>query len=628
MIKITGALMIILTYHVMFSSAVLSQTRERESVPEKYTWRLEDIFTDDQSWEQAKTDLVSKMDRITSYRGRLTSSAATLLECLQFGSDLSMEFTRLFNYASMKSDQDTRNSTYQAMKQEISQIATDFAAKAAFLEPELVKMTKKQVDQFVTQEPGLEHYRLYLDDILRRKAHKLSEKEEKILAQAGMMAQAPYNIFSIFTNAELPYPEATLTDGQVVKLDQAGYSRFRRLPNREDRIIVFNTFWDAMNKFRNTIGAELFAEMKKDVFYARCRNYDSSLQAALDVNNIPVAVYHTLIKNVNDNLDTFHRYLKLRQRMLGVDTLKYYDLYAPVVKGVDLEYDIDQAWDIVLKAMAPMGKEYEDVLKRAREERWIDVYPTPGKRSGAYSNDGGYDIHPYMLLNYNGKYSDVSTLAHELGHSLHTYFSNKNQPYPLADYSIFVAEVASTFNEALLTHYILNTIKDDDARLSLLMEYLDGIKGTVFRQTQFAEFELAIHDAVEKGQALTGDNLTTIYGDILKKYYGQDKGVCDIDDNILVEWTYIPHFYYDYYVYQYATSFTASTALAQRVIDGKKGAVRNMIEFLSAGGSDYPIDVLKKAGIDMTSPKPFRLTMEAMNNTMDEIERILDRKGL
>jgi oligoendopeptidase F len=381
-----------------------------------------------------------------------------------------------------------------------------------------------------------------------------------------------------------------------------------------------------MNNFKRTFGAQLYASVKNDVFYARARMYPSSLASALDNYNIPEAVYHSLIKNVSDNLPTFHRYLALKKRMLGVDTLKYSDLYAPVVKNVDLEYSYDQTKKIILDAFQPMGKEYLLTVQNAFDKRWIDVYPTTGKQSGAYSNGRAYDVHPYILLNFNGKYQDVSTLAHELGHTMQSYFSNKTQPYPLSRYSIFVAEVASTFNEALLIEKMLNEIKDDDTRLSILMEYLDNIKGTVFRQTQFAEYELGIHEKAEKGEPLTGDVLTQMYSNLLKKYYGHDKGVCHIDDRVAVEWAYIPHFYSDFYVYQYATAFTASVALSEKVLNKEKGALERYMTFLASGGSDYPVELLKKAGVDMTGSEPFEKTMKVMNRTMDEIEKILKKK--
>jgi oligoendopeptidase F len=391
---------------------------------------------------------------------------------------------------------------------------------------------------------------------------------------------------------------------------------------------VFKEFWGAIDDYRQTLGVSLYSSIKKDIFYTRVRGYDSSLHSALDVNNIPVDVYHSLIDNVNKNLDSFHRYLKIKKRMLRVDALKYSDLYAPTVKDVDLQYTIDEAKALVLESCEPLGKAYTDVVEYGFSNRWVDVYPTEGKRSGAYSSGGAFDVHPYILLNFNGKYGDVSTLAHELGHTMHSYLSNKNQPYPLADYSIFVAEVASTLNEALLRDLMMQKIKDDDVRLSLLMEYLDGIKGTVFRQTQFAEFELKIHEIAEKDKPLTADVLTEVYAKILKKYYGHEKGITLIEDHVTVEWAYIPHFFYNFYVFQYATSFTASTALAEKVINKEKGAVENVLTFLSSGGSRYPIDLLKEAGVDMATSEPFDKTMAAMNRTMDEIEKILEKKGL
>jgi len=627
MVKRTGGIMVLLSCVLMTGANVISQTRPRDEVPKAQTWDLSDIYEDDAAWRAAKDQVSARMHTIETFKGRLASSAGTLLECLKFESWMNRELTKLYSYASMHSDEDTRVSAYLAMRQEISQLATDYGAKAAFIESEIAGADRKIIDTFIAQEPDLAPYAMYLGDIFRRRQHKLSEKEERILALSGMVTEGPYTIYSVFSNAEMPYPEVKLHDGSVVRLDQAGYGRFRAVPNRDDRIAVFTSFWQNFSRFKSTFGSGLYTNVKKDIFYAKSRGYESSLHAALDVNNIPVTVYTSLIDNVTRNLDTFHRYLRIKKRLLKVDTLHYYDLYAPTVEGVDLEFDYDQARDIVVQTLKPMGEEYVSVVKQAFEKRWIDVYPTPGKRSGAYSNDGGYDIHPYMLLNYNGKYNDVSTLAHEMGHSMHTYFSNKYQPYPTADYSIFVAEVASTFNEALLMDTMLGRIKDRNTRLSLLMEYLDGVKGTLFRQTQFAEFELKIHQKAEKGEPLTGDVLTGMYTDILKKYYGHDKGVCFIDPMVGVEWAYIPHFYYNFYVYQYATSFTASTALAQKVIDGEKGAVGRVIKFLSSGSSLYPIDVLKVAGVDMTTSEPFDLTIKAVNKVMDEIEEILDEQA-
>jgi oligoendopeptidase F len=605
----------------------LSQTRERSQISTPDKWRLKDLYPSDQAWNEARQKLAAQLDGITKYKGKLASSASELLACLKFDSRVSKELGRLFSYASMKSDEDLRNSKYLGMKQQLEQLSSGYNSKAAFITPEIAEMDKQQVDAFIQQEPDLKIYRVPIYDILRMKPHTLSEKEERILAEAGLLAAAPESIYSVFSNAEMPYPQITLSDGTTVTLTKSQYTRYRAVPNRSDRQAVFHAFWGAFEKFKGTFGADLYGEVEKDMFFARARNYKSSLESALDKDNIPTAVYHALIENVTRNLDSFYRYLKLKRRMLGVKTLEYSDVYAPAVKGIDLKYTYDQAKKLVLDALEPLGADYRRVVEKAFEERWIDVYPSPGKQAGGYSNGSAYDVHPYILLNYNGQYEDVSTLAHELGHTMQSYYSNKNQPYPTADYSTFVAEVASTFNEALLIHKMIQEIKDDDVRLSLLMNYLEGIRTTVFRQTQFAEFEWRIHQKAEAGEPLTGDALTQLYGEILKKYYGSDKEICHVDDQYAVEWAYIPHFYYNFYVYQYATSFTASAALSEKILSGEKGAVKRYLAFLSAGSSKYPIDLLKDAGVDMTTAEPFDKMIAAMNRAMDEIEAILQKKG-
>ena len=625
--KIRNVVVLLIAVILFSNIQVLAQTRERAEISDKYKWNLKDLYPSDEAWEKAKQKLVGSFNEVSEYQGKLANSASELLSCLEFHSEVSKEFGRLYSYANMKSDEDVGNSKYLAMKQEIQQISTDYSSKAAFIRPEIAQMDKEKIDEFIKQKRGLKIYEMPLYDIQRTKAHTLSDKEEKILAEASLLASGPYSIFGVFSNAEMPYPEITLSDGTKAQLTKAGYAKYRASQIREDREAVFKAFWETFTKFKGTFGTQLYANVKKDMFYARTRGYESSLHSALDENNIPTEVYMSLIENVTSNLDTFARYLKLKKRMLGVETLKYSDVYAPVVKGIDLKYTFDAAQKLVIDSLKPLGRNYCRVVEKAFRDRWIDVYPTKGKRSGGYSNGSAYDVHPYILLNYNGQYDDVSTLAHELGHTMHSYYSNKNQPYPTADYSIFVAEVASTFNEALLIHRMLETIKDDDVRLSLLMNYLDGVKGTVFRQTQFAEFELRIHQKAERGEPLTGDVLTEMYGEILKKYYGHDKGVCYIDDLYAIEWAYIPHFYYNFYVYQYSTSFTASTALSEKVLSKEKGVVEKYIEFISSGGSDYPINLLKKAGVDMTTAEPFNKTMVAMNRAMDEIEEILDKKS-
>jgi oligoendopeptidase F len=603
------------------------QTRDRKEIPDRYKWNLADIYPTDDAWRAAKADLSKQIPSLEAYRGTLARSPQQLLACLDAVFAAQKTYVRLYSYASMSSDQDTRESRYLGMKQEMAQLGSDIGAKTAFVEPEILEMDRAKVEGFLKAEPKLATYRHYLDDILRRKAHTGTAGEEKIIADAGLMAGAPGEIRDIFSNADFPYPEVTLSDGKTVRLDAAGFSLARQSRDRGDREKVFEAFFGKLDEFRRTFGAQLQAEVQRDMFYARARHYDSSLESALDANAIPVAVYHSLVDNVNAGLPTFHRYLKLRKRILGVPELHYYDLYAPLLPGVDLSYTVDDAEKLVIEAMSPLGSGYQDVLRRAFSERWLDFYPTVGKKSGAYSNGSVYDVHPYMLLNYNGKYEDLTALAHELGHTMQSYYSNEAQPYPTADYPIFVAEVASTLNEALLNDYMLKTVPDDATRLSLLGSYLESVKGTFFRQTQFAEFELMIHEKAEKGEALTGDDLDAMYLQLVRKYYGHDEGVCVVDDDVKAEWAYIPHFFYDFYVYQYATSFTASQALSERVLAGDTAATKRYLAFLAAGGSDYPIELLRQAGVDMTGKEPFELTMKKANRAMDEMEALLAKMG-
>ncbi|MEW6509793.1 MAG: oligoendopeptidase F [Bacteroidota bacterium] len=608
------------------STASLSQERDRSKIPDKYKWNLADLYLTAGAWKKEKESFKGRLGDMDKFKGTLASSPQSLLGCLSTASNLSQQFAKLYVYASLSSDLDTRDAASLGMVQEMGQLGADFNAKVSFVQPEILRMERSTIDAFLKQEPKLGVYRHDLDDILRRKAHTGNEREEKIIADAGLMADGPDNIYGIFSNAEFPFPSVSLSDGKSVKLDKAAFNLYRAVPERADRQNVFATYFGKLNEFRRTFGTQLYAQVKKDMFYMKARNYGSCLEAALDGSNIPTAVYRGLVKNVNDNLGTFHRYLKLRRRMMGVDTLHYYDLYAPVVKGKDLNYSYEEAQNLILVSLKPLGNDYIKVAERGFAERWVDVYPNDGKRAGAYSQGAAYDVHPYMLLNYNGKYDDMSTLTHEFGHTMHSYLSNTNQPYPTSQYSVFVAEVASTFNEALLMDHMLKTIKDDDVRLALLGNYLDNMKGTIFRQTQFAEFELRIHEMAEQGESLTGDGLDRLYAEITKKYYGHDAGVCIVDDEVKAEWANVPHFYYNFYVFQYATSFTASAALSEEVLAGDRQATERYLQLLKSGGSDYPIELLKRAGVDMTTPHPFELTMKKMNRVMDEMERILDKR--
>ncbi len=600
--------------------------KERNAIDDKYKWDLSHLYSNDKAWEAAKDKVVAEMPKIDQFKGKITKSSADLLACLEFSTKLNKEASRLFIYTSMNSDQDTRDMKYMSMQQSLEQLFTDYGTKTAFIEPELLTVEWKVIEGFIKEQKGLEVYKKDLYDLFKKKEHTLSEPEERILARSSMVTGVANDIYGTFKDAEMPAPEVILSNKQKIKLTASAFNKLRTSANRADRQIAFEAFWKNFACYKATYGQMLYGNVKEHIYRAQSRKYGSAIEAALSPNDIPVAVYQSLVDNVNKNLPAFHRYLAIKKRMLGVDTLKYLDLYAPVVKNVDLTYSYDEARKLVLEALAPLGSEYVKTVNKAMDERWMDIYPNTGKRSGAYSNGGAFDVHPYILLNYNESYSDVSTIAHELGHTMQSYFSNKTQPYPLSHYKTFVAEVASTFNEVLLFNYMIKNVKDDNIRLSLLMNWLDGFKGTLFRQTQFAEFEKKIHEEVEKGKPLTGDYLSEIYGDILKKYYGHDQKICMIDDYIKIEWANIPHFYMNFYVYQYSTSFTASISLAEKVMNKEPGALEKYIKFLSAGGSDYPINLLKDAGVDMTTSVPFDKTIVAMNKVMDEIEMILNKK--
>jgi len=597
--------------------------RTRDQIPEQYKWNLQDLYPSLESWKKDKGEMGERFKKFTVYNGKLGQSSKTLLEVLEYFSAVSKDMRRLQSFAMQLSDEDKRLAGPLGMEQEVNQLATDFEKSTAFIEPQLLTIPEETMTGFFSAEPALAKYHQFIDNIQRRKQHTRSESEEVIIAEAGNMAGTAENIYSVLSNADLPRPKVVLSDGREVTLDAAGYTVNRSGPIREDRIKVFNAFFSALNTFRRTFGTELNGEVQKNIFYKNARKYNSCLESSLDHNNIPTSVYHKLIENVDQNLSVLHRYLKLRQRMLGVDTLHYYDMYPSMVKTVNLNYTYDEATGIVKKALQVLGKEYGTTLDHAFKERWIDVYPSTGKRSGAYSAGDAYDVHPYILLNYNDKYDDVSTLAHELGHTMHSYFSNKKQPFITADYPIFLAEVASTVNEALLIDYVLKQIKNPEQKLSILGNYLENYRTTLFRQTQFAEFELKIHEAGERGEALTGDKFTEIYLDILKRYYGHDQGVTVIDSLYGIEWAFIPHFYYNFYVFQYSTSFMAAQALSEKLLSGKDDIVTKYLNFLSSGGADYAIPTLKKVGIDMTSDEPFTLAINKMNKVMDEMEDIL-----
>ena len=599
------------------------QGRERSAIADRFKWNLAELYPSDEAWRAAKDKLAPEIQKVSAFKGTLGTSPARLADALDAANAVSKELQRVFVYASMMSDQDTRVSKYQGMQQEMQKVAADFGETISFLEPEILKIDKATVDKWIATEPRLKTYRHYLDDIQRRRPHLLTDAEEKLLAASSVVASTGSSVFNIFANADFPYPTVTLSDGKSVKLDSSAFSLYRGVPKREDRKKVMEAFFTELGKYKGTFGSMLNGQVQSNEFYANARRYKTAVEAALDGPNLPLSVYTRLVDGVNQGLPTFHRYLQLRKKMMGLPDLHYYDLYAPLVASADLSYTPEESEKHVLASLAPLGAEYVAAVKRAFNERWIDLLPSEGKRSGAYSNGAAYDVHPYMLINFNGKYSDMSTVTHELGHTMQSYLSNKTQPFHLANYPTFVAEVASTFNEALLIDHMLKTIKDDNTRLSLLGNYLENIKGTVFRQTQFAEFELRMHQMAEKGEPITGEALDKLYLEITRKYYGHDKGVSVVDDYIQHEWMFIPHFYYNFYVFQYATSFTASAALSEKVMAGDPAATKRYLAFLSAGGSKYPIDLLRDAGVDMTTNEPLELTLKKMNRVMDDMEKIL-----
>jgi oligoendopeptidase F len=606
--------------------ALTAQEHDRSKIPDQYKWDLTVIYPSVAAWKEAKQEFGSELPAIEAYRGTLSMSADRLSGCLALLEQLNKQFTRLFTYANLNLDQDMRIQSSVALQQELDQLGAAFSEKTAFIEPEILAIDPAKVQSFLAGERKLDTHRHYLHDLLRRQEHSGSGAEERIIAAAGLIADAPASIRDLFVNADFPYPEVTLADGKRMKLDPSGFSRQRRSVDREDRKQAYAAFMGKMNEFGATFGALLNAQVMKDLFYAKAGKYNSCLESALDSDNIPVRVFGSLVENVNKNLDTFQRYLKLRQKILGLDELHYYDLSAPLAADVDRQFTFAEAREHILAAFKPLGNDYMAVVKKAFSGHWIDVYPTEGKRSGGYANGWAYDVHPYILFNYGGEYNDMSGMAHELGHAVQSYMANTHQPFATATCPRFVVEVASTFNEALLADHMLKQTKDDGERLSMLGNYLDGFAIKIFRATLISEFELRAHEMAENGEPLTGDTLNRLYVAIVRKYYGHDKNVCIVDDCIQSDWATVPQLYYNFYAYQYATAYTASTALSELVLNGDKAAKKKYLDFLSSGGSDYSIPLLQKAGVDMTAPEPFGLCMAKMNRALDEMERILGKK--
>ena len=604
---------------------------ERDSIPDRLKWNLADLYPSEEAWVAAQNEIRAALAGAGSLQGTLAASAQSLHHGLETWAGIKSKIDRLSAYASMLHDLDQRVSRSQQMNQEAHRIQNDFAAAFAWLQPEILATGAETVRRYVASYPPLAPYSHPLEDILRRAPHTLKPEAEKLVAQAGNMADAGQSIRDIFVNADLPYPEVVLASGEKVRLDASAYTKYRAAPATEDRRKVFEAFWKTYNGFTRTLGTALQAQVQAHVFRKEVRGFSSCVEAALFADNIPVAVYTRLVDDVHKNLPTLHRYLRLRKRMMGLDRLGYEDLYAPIVPRFEKTFTSAEAMQLTLQAVAVLGDDYRDNLRKGFETRWVDWTPTSGKRSGAYSNTV-YGFHPFQLQNFTGLYDEVSTLAHESGHSMHSFLADRAQPYATHDYPIFMAEVASTLNENLLFRSMLSDAKDEPTRLYLLGSYLDNLRTTLFRQTLFAEFELEIHRRVEKGEPLTGETLSELYLKLLRQYYGHDAGVCSVAETYGAEWAYIPHMYYDFYVYQYATSVIAAVSLADGIVADaaapKASTTRRdaYLALLSAGSSRFAFDLLKDAGVDMTTSGPFDAAMREMNRIMDRIEAVLDAR--
>ncbi|HEX4823148.1 MAG TPA: oligoendopeptidase F [Candidatus Polarisedimenticolaceae bacterium] len=588
------------------------------------TWRLTDLYPSDDAFWDEKARVDRALPGLGRFRDGLTASAAGLAEALETIWGDAKTLARLHAYASMKSDGDLRVAAHQRMRQEIEISLTELSRQTSYIRPEILAAPDGLVERLLSEETRLQPFAPFLRNLIRQKRHVLSPPEERLLAEAGLVLGGPSQIFGVLNNAEMPRATIELAGGESVTLTPAVLSVVRTSSLRDDRTAASRAYFAGYVDFQGTFGSNLFEAVKAHVFRARARHYESCVAATLDGDHIPVAVYTNLIEQVRRHLPTLHRYFHLRARALGLDRLTYFDLHCPLIAGPKREYGVDAAKSLVGEALEPLGAEYGRALRRGFDDRWTDWRPAPGKRSGAYATGAAYDVHPYMLLNFNGDFESVSTLAHEAGHAMHSHFSNRAQHYACADYSIFVAEVASTFNEALLIEKLIAEAAGREERVFLLGHSLDGIRATLFRQTFFAEFELEIHRAVERGEALTGEALSARFLDLVRVYQGHDEGACEVDPLFAIEWACIPHFYYDFYVYQYATGIVAATSLAHDVLHERDGARDRYLAFLASGASDYPLELLRRAGVDLESPTPYEATFRAMDAKLDALEAALD----
>ena len=592
---------------------------KRSEVKEEYTWKVSDMYESTAEWEQALNQVKEIADRIAGMEGRVTESAANLYQVLKDCDAYGEIIDLAFNYAQRLYDQDRNDSTHQAMSQNVYGVWADVAGMISFIEPEILAVPEEQLETFYKELPELESYRGKIAEIQRLRGHSLSAEMEKLLAMTSEMSQTPEQVFAVMNSADIRFPEITDENGEKVRLTHGNYVLFLQSADRRVRKEAFEAMYSVYKQFVNTFAGLYNGQVKQQIFFAKARKYDSTLDAALTANNVSVKVYENLLDTVSANMDKLHRYVKLRKKCLGLDELHMYDIYTPMIADAARKVPFEEAKETVLKALAPLGEEYVAKVKEGFENRWIDVYENEGKCTGAYSA-GAYGTHPYVLLNYSETLDDMFTLAHEMGHAMHSFYSNSTQPFTYAEYKLFVAEVASTCNEVLLMEYLLKNTIDKKERTYLLNHYLDSFKGTVYRQTMFAEFEKESNRMAEQGESLTAESLNELYLKLNQKYYGTD---IISDEEIAFEWAKIPHFYYNFYVYQYATGFSAAVALARGILKEGEPAVERYKKFLCGGCSESPLELLKIAGVNLESPKPVQDALDVFGEILDEIEALL-----
>ncbi|GKS54862.1 MULTISPECIES: oligoendopeptidase F [Enterococcus] len=592
----------------------------REDLPEKLTWDLTPIFSSDQEFDKKYEELTEELKNSEHYKGTLGNGATAFLEALEFVLTMYRKVELIYVYSHLKNDQDTTNTTYQALYARAGSLLSKVSEAIAWYEPEVLQLSDEQIWQYFEEEPKLEVYRHYVKQMVDNRAHILSAEQEALLAGAGEIFGASSGTFAVLNNADLEFPTITGENGEKIQLSHGVYGQLLESTNREVREAAFKGLYSVYAQFRNTFASTLGTHIKGHNFKAKARRYASAREAALSNNHIPESVYDTLVTVVNKHLPLLHRYMELRKRLLNVDTLHMYDLYTPVLGEAPIKFTYEEAVEKAIESLAPMGEEYLAVVKEAFSNRWIDVVENKGKRSGAYSS-GSYDTNPYILMNWHDTLDQLFTLVHEMGHSVHSYFTRSNQPFVYGDYSIFLAEIASTTNENILTEHLLATEEDPRVRAYVLNHYLDGFKGTIFRQTQFAEFEHFMHQEDAKGTPLTSEYLSESYGELNAKYYGP---AVEKDPEIKDEWARIPHFYYNYYVYQYSTGFSAASALAKKIWEKEPGALDAYLTYLKAGNSDYPVEVMKKAGVDMTQAAYIEDAMAVFEQRLNELEALVE----